>query len=234
MAQRSPVSSLALGFAYVSGSNILRVQDWSRLGNNTYYNISLSLVLRDTVNGTQVTVSDNFMLVIGQVSLFLQPLGLRYFNYRDTILVDYSTAFDPMQPETAVLNSIWTCGPWFQSCSTLKLKANQLSPTALINTHRIVFDQYYLLNVTIQNPNVKFLKSSIDASYIYVMSPQYSEMPLSCLDFKLVFKSTTMPFSRILPNEREIMFDNNNYTDVVISGASVNLASCTSAYGSNI
>lgn len=59
-------------------------------------------------------------------------------------------------------------------------------------------------------------------------------MPLSCLDFKLVFKSTTMPFSRILPNEREIMFDNNNYTDVVISGASVNLTQCTSAYGSNI
>jgi hypothetical protein len=81
---------------------------------------------------------------------------------------------------------------------------------------------------------VKFLKSSSDASYIHVISPQYSEPPLSCLDFRLVFKNTTTPFRRILPNEREILFDNNNYTDVVISGPSINLTQCTSVFGSNI
>ena len=78
------------------------------------------------------------------------------------------------------------------------------------------------------------MKSSIDASYIHVISPQYSEPPLSCLDFRLVFKNTSIPFRRILPNEREILFDNNNYTDVVISGPSINITQSTSVFGSNI
>jgi len=101
----------------------------------------------------------------------LQPIGDRVFNYRDTILLDYGTAFDPMQPETATLIPIWTCDPWFIGCSTLKLRGNSLNPFSLINTNRIVFNRKYMFNATIQNNNVRFPKSSFDTSYFQVLSP---------------------------------------------------------------
>lgn len=59
--------------------------------------------------------------------------------------------------------------------------------------------------------------------------------PLSCLDFKLVFRNTSLPFNRVTSNEYEILFDNTNYTDIVITGTSISLNSCTAALGhSNI
>ena len=43
-----------------------------------------------------------------------------------------------------------------------------------------------------------------------------------------------MGFNRVTTNEYEILFDNTNYTDIVITGTQINLASCTSSFGPNI
>jgi len=81
--------------------------------NNSYYNISLSLTVEDSENGTLHNISDNFIFVVGKVSLFLKPVEDRVLNYKDSFMLDYSTAFDPMQPETAILKPIWSCSPGF-------------------------------------------------------------------------------------------------------------------------
>ena len=57
---------------------------------------------------------------------------------------------------------------------------------------------------------------------------------MACLDFKLVFRNTSLSYNRLTTNDYEILFDNTNYTDIVITGTQINLASCTSAFGSNI
>jgi hypothetical protein len=88
--------------------------------------------------------------------------------------------------------------------------------------------------VTLTNPNVKFLKSISDPQTIYVYSPQLYRPPLACLDFKLVFRNTNLPFNRLTTNDYEILFDNTNYTDIVITGTQINLAACTSVHGPNI
>jgi hypothetical protein len=95
----------------------------------------------------------------------------RTFYYNDAILIDYTRAFDPYQPETGKLSAVWTCNSWFQGCSNLKLTQNKLDPITLISTYRIVFDFQYGLNVTLTNPNVKFLKSISDPQTIYIYSP---------------------------------------------------------------
>ena len=163
------------------------------------------------------------------------PMGMRYFFYNEVIGIDYSIAFDPYQPETGKLSALWTCNSWLQGCSNLKLSQNRLDPISLISIYKIVFGFQYDLNVTLTNPNVKFLKSVADPQTIFVNPPQTFGPPLSCLDFKLVFRNTSMPFNRVTSNEYEILFDNSNYTDIVITGTQISLNACTAALGhSNI
>jgi len=96
------------------------VNDWSKLGNNTYYNLTLTLVVADST-GITVTLTDSFFLVIGSVNIAFSPMGYRTFYYNDPILIDYTTAFDPYQSETGKLTALWTCNSWLSACTNLKL-----------------------------------------------------------------------------------------------------------------
>lgn len=66
--QRAPASAIERAFTFVSGSNYIKVNDWSKLGNNNYYNLSLTLVVADST-GVTVTLTDYFFLVIGAVNV---------------------------------------------------------------------------------------------------------------------------------------------------------------------
>jgi hypothetical protein len=54
--------------------------------------------------------------------------------------------------------------------------------------------------------------------------------------FRLAFPNTKLPVQQTGDlNTREIVFDNTNYTDVVIGGSPIiNTADCVSQFGSNI
>jgi len=69
--QRSPVTAIERAFTFVGGSNFIKVNDWSKLGNNTYYNLTLTLVVADST-GTTVTLTDSFFLIIGSVNVSIE------------------------------------------------------------------------------------------------------------------------------------------------------------------
>jgi hypothetical protein len=71
--QRPPVTAIERAFTFVGGSNFIKVNDWSKLGNNTYYNLTLTLVVADST-GTTVTLTDSFFLVIGSVNVRIENL----------------------------------------------------------------------------------------------------------------------------------------------------------------
>ncbi len=45
--QRAPTTAIERAFTFVGGANYIKVNDWSKLGNNNYYNLTLTLVVAD-------------------------------------------------------------------------------------------------------------------------------------------------------------------------------------------
>ena len=147
--------------------------------------------------------------------------------------MNYTNAFDPFQPKTGLLTAFWSCDPNFLGCTSLKLQ-NTLNPVDIILNNKIVFNYYYNFNVSLTNTNSKFLKSIQDTPALYINAPELTEAPLPCLGFILNYKNTALALNVNTANYQEILFNNNNYTDIVITGVSLNLTTCVALYGSNI
>lgn len=139
-----------------------------------------------------------------------------------------------MQPETGKLTPVYQCDSLFVGCANLKLSGNSLDPVTLIQTHRIIFNKQYSFNVTLSNTALKPVRSASDSFSFQVNSPEQSFEPLSCLSFQLIFKNKTIGFTAQNSNLREVFFENNNYTEVSITGVTVSTTACTATYGTSI
>jgi hypothetical protein len=67
-----PIPGIERSFTFVGGSNLIRVNDWSKFSDNSYYNITLTLVVSDST-GSTFTLFDSFFLVIGSVNVIIIP-----------------------------------------------------------------------------------------------------------------------------------------------------------------
>jgi hypothetical protein len=60
-------------FTFTASASLIKISDWSKLSNNSFYNITIYMNVGELYQSTsQFILIDNFMLVIGQVNVSSQ------------------------------------------------------------------------------------------------------------------------------------------------------------------
>lgn len=161
-------------------------------------------------------------------------MGNATLGFRNNLTIDYSSAFDPFQSETASLTYTWQCDPLFIGCSNFQNSMISIDAVTLFGYNKIVFNRDYYINVTITNTNTKNFKQVTDPYLFRFQSPQLStEAPISCLNFTFTFRAP-VPFSKATSNLREVTFSNNNFTDILLGIPVVDSSTCASYFGSPV
>mmetsp|Transcript_9602 Transcript_9602/g.9260 ORF Transcript_9602/g.9260 Transcript_9602/m.9260 type:complete len:204 (+) Transcript_9602:388-999(+) len=201
----------------------MKFSDWSKLTDDTFYNVTFTINFESINSGESVTFTDTFMLCLGQVQIQTVSSGNFLVSYDENLVIDLSDSYDPEQPESGVLVFSWECPAELDAslCSNFN-KIATLSPLARITEFNMIFDTLYTFKATIKNEK-RNIKKEITKEYVVIVkNPEQDSDNLGCASILLQFANDLQP----VPTQyyTTISFDNNNVTAVQMEEPLVDLS----------
>ncbi|CDW89366.1 UNKNOWN [Stylonychia lemnae] len=216
------------GLSFNANTRQIVISDWSQFQDAQFYTIDFSLTVFNTSNPQQIlTLKDSFYLNIGAQNLQYQSLGVRVFQYYDTIPIDYSTAFDPQQPETG-----WAFDYEYSINATIQNKNTNFFKTSI---DRLVVYQEppeysnapidcVNLTINIRNLNYTIARESNKVTRIFYDNLNFTDLRLLSPTVNLnqcSFPNAVSTITSINQNNKPLFVNPRTFTfngtDVVIS-----------------
>eukprot|EP00347_Sterkiella_histriomuscorum_P015207 403357907 len=210
-------------FSFVTNNLVL--SNWAVLQDNRFYELTAEFIVQNP-SQVQYTITDKFFLVVGTVNIFYVPLGTgNAYSFDQPFLLDYSSAIDPLYPETGTLSYVWTCPANYVGCSNLG-KSNMFEPVTRISVQKFAFDIQYTFTVNITN--TKYPKRTIIDTVSFIIPSPISAVPKqSCVDFTMnVTNAAQLSLITVSANELLVNVNSLSPVDIKIGTPAVSVGKC--------